>query len=772
MSNSLKEAIGNVVLNYKYYGGEDLYSEGAGEDLLLDLVSKHGEADYPLVIQNTRSWSVMYHLSHVRENICSWLPIKKTDSVLEIGAGCGAVTGCLARLAGHVTCIELSKKRSTINAMRHKTLDNIEILVGNFEDIEQDIEEKYDYITLIGVLEYAGSYINSDDPYHEMLKRVSRHLKKGGRLIIAIENQLGLKYFAGCKEDHTGRFFDGIEGYRDTDGVRTFSREGLKKLLKESGYCSRFYYPYPDYKLPHTIYSDEWLPKTGELNTNLRNFDADRVVTFDETRVFDTLINEGKFADFSNSFLVMATAEEIPGTEVLPVFARYSSERAIEYRTATVILSDRAGAEREVYKLALSSEANAHIDSIYVNYLALSKMCEGSGFTPNVCRRRHEETNYAVTGEDGSSGTGCVGLEYVGGITFEGYLNELEAAGEYERMLLLMKQYEALVGSISKDSFTNTDGFKELFGEELTGDHHSAKLSDLDLIFTNIVFDKEKRENGVWTILDYEWTFGFPIPVKFILFRAVFYYMNSHKGSAFLKYLKKRGLDLYAEFKITMAERAVFERMERHFQLYIIKGAASLEVMHEIMPVRTVNMEKAVSREFYLKDLKNPKLYYGTGLGFSGDRQLKTFADTDGDSVVLEVPLEADVTELRVDPTEYPCIVTVKAVTLTTEDGTKENLDRFLTNGYVGEDNILLFDTDDAQLQFLKLPKGKKIIKLEYDVTMPDRALFDGLKRMFIKRMEAQRKDPTVIDKIMIKTGRKEVEVIPPGLVYNKDTDQ
>lgn len=216
------EAIGNVVLNLNYYGGVDLYSEGAGEDLLLELVSGHTEAEYPALIQNTRSWSVMYHLSNERENICSFLPIKKTDKVLEIGSGCGAITGCLARLAGHVTCIELSKKRSTINAVRHKMLDNIDIIVGNFEDVEQELEEKYDYITLIGVLEYAASYIKSRDPYHDILKRVSRHLKEDGRLIIAIENQLGLKYFAGCREDHTGRFFDGIEGYRDAEGVKTF----------------------------------------------------------------------------------------------------------------------------------------------------------------------------------------------------------------------------------------------------------------------------------------------------------------------------------------------------------------------------------------------------------------------------------------------------------------------------------------------------------------------------------------------------------------------
>ena len=39
---------------------------------------------------------------------------------------------------------------------------------------------------------------------------MNRHLKKGGRIVIAIENRLGLKYFAGCAEDHLGTYFSGI----------------------------------------------------------------------------------------------------------------------------------------------------------------------------------------------------------------------------------------------------------------------------------------------------------------------------------------------------------------------------------------------------------------------------------------------------------------------------------------------------------------------------------------------------------------------------------
>ncbi|HAG69717.1 MAG TPA: SAM-dependent methyltransferase, partial [Lachnospiraceae bacterium] len=222
------EKIGEVVLNFNYYDGTDHYSEGVHEDILLDYVKKYDESEYERIILGSRLWSVMYHLSKRRENIVSFLPVDRSMSVLEIGSGCGAVTGALSELAGRVTCIELSGKRSRINAERHKNRDNIEIIVGNFRDIEPELDERYDVITLIGVLEYAESYIGGQDPYIGLIKRASEHLAENGILVIAIENKYGLKYFAGCKEDHTGRFFEGLEGYPSSEGVRTFSRDGLR----------------------------------------------------------------------------------------------------------------------------------------------------------------------------------------------------------------------------------------------------------------------------------------------------------------------------------------------------------------------------------------------------------------------------------------------------------------------------------------------------------------------------------------------------------------
>lgn len=306
------EVIGKVKIEDRFYPGRELYLDGA-EDKLLDIVKNHEEAEYDRIICEERDWAVLYHLSANRENVIDWMESDKEASVLEVGAGCGAVTGKLAEKYGTVTCIDLSRKRSMVNAWRHRDADNIQIILGNYKDISKNLTETYDIITLIGVFEYAAGYMGTEKPYENFLLSLKRHLKPGGKIVMAIENQFGLKYWAGCVEDHGQLLYEGIEGYGTAKNVRTFTRRGLEEIVKRCG-CrvESFYYPYPDYKFPTCIYSDAYLPKIGELNNNFNNFDADRLVTFDESKVFDTIIEENMFPVYSNSFLLIIKEGEQP----------------------------------------------------------------------------------------------------------------------------------------------------------------------------------------------------------------------------------------------------------------------------------------------------------------------------------------------------------------------------------------------------------------------------------------------------------------------------
>ena len=298
------QRVGNVVINYSFYTGTDEYSDGDIEDDILKMVQN--EEDVIKILRADNRCPVLYHLSPVRQNILKWYPFEKQASVLEIGSGCGAVTGAICQNCNRVVCVDLSNRRSLINANRNKRYDNLEIIVGNFNDIV--LKEKFDYITLIGVLEYAAYYTENQNPFVAFLSNVGKYLKPGGKLLIAIENKYGLKYWAGACEDHIGEAFEGLEGYVNTDSkVRTFGKKKLMNILQEAGYLKyEFYYPFPDYKFPVQIFSDEHLPTFEDLDVSREVYDNSRYEFFDEKLVYAGILEEGRFDFFSNSFFVEA----------------------------------------------------------------------------------------------------------------------------------------------------------------------------------------------------------------------------------------------------------------------------------------------------------------------------------------------------------------------------------------------------------------------------------------------------------------------------------
>lgn len=289
-------------MDYTFYKGSDEYCDGAIEQEILEYVKQYD--DEMEILKKDNRWPVLYHISPVRKNILEWYDFKKDAEVLEVGAGCGAVTGAICEKAKSVTCIDLSKQRSMINAYRNKKYDNLNIMVANFNDIV--FNRKYDYITLIGVLEYAAYYTATDNPFVDFLKKLKKNLKEDGKLLIAIENKFGMKYWSGCVEDHTGRYYDGIMGYVNTESkVQTFSKDELIQIIEEAGFKKQqFYYPFPDYKFAQQIFSDDYLPGKNELICQTQTYDNNRFLLFDETLAYNNIVASNKFDFFSNSYFI------------------------------------------------------------------------------------------------------------------------------------------------------------------------------------------------------------------------------------------------------------------------------------------------------------------------------------------------------------------------------------------------------------------------------------------------------------------------------------
>lgn len=268
---------------------------------LYETIKQNSKADYAGIIEQRASYPYLYHLSQIRENLVSFLPFDKDMRVLECNPECGALTGKLLAMAGGVTALAESELQEKILRERFKEPQEREKL-----DIRRQLPEhgRFDVILI------AGHFYR----WEKQLPALRELLAPGGKFYVADANRIGLKYLAGCQEEYCGGCFTGIDGYPDAAAVgrfgRSYSRAEYTRLLQEAGFGGlTFYYPYPDHKFPSVIYSDEWLPQKGELAEGRSNYDRDRVACFNERVMFDSLLEEGVFQTFSNSFLIEAVQE-------------------------------------------------------------------------------------------------------------------------------------------------------------------------------------------------------------------------------------------------------------------------------------------------------------------------------------------------------------------------------------------------------------------------------------------------------------------------------
>ena len=642
----MEEKIGKVILDTTCYPGKDLYSDGAIEDEMLAISRDFAPEEFNRVISERESWPILYHFSHIRENILSWLPFTGEEKVLEIGSGCGAVTGALCEKAKEVTCIELSMKRSKINAYRHQDQDNLRILVGNFQEIEKNLTEKYDYITLIGVFEYGESYIRSENPYVDFLKIISRHLKPDGKIILAIENRLGLKYWAGCTEDHFGTLFEGIQGYPNTKGVKTFSRKEFNGILQDAGNLKAdWYYPYPDYKFPMMIHSDRHLPAGGELHMKDYNFDRLRLGLFQESRVYDTLLSNDMYPQFANSFLLVIGKEQ---PEMSPVYVKFSNERDQKLSIYTKI-DQTADGKLTVKKAPAHKKAVEHIRNLRIIYETLTEMYKEEGIEVNQCSLKDN----------------CAELEYLTGITLEDKLDHLLEEGRTEELEKLFFTYIGKVKNIhEKKPFVKTKGFVRVFGDvNLRSDLKCAEISNIDFVPANIILSDDKV-----SVIDYEWTFAFPVPSQYLVYRMIFYYLELNDKRRVL-----RNLNFYEKAGITPEDIEIYVEMEHNLQAYILgKHTAMRNMYTQISPGRAEIED--YYREKKEETLENLQIFWDNGKSFNETDSVRYLFKNR--KVCVEFKLPENTKMLRLDPGELA--KGLKISRLTWEDG---NFVDFHTDG-------------------------------------------------------------------------------------------
>jgi 2-polyprenyl-3-methyl-5-hydroxy-6-metoxy-1,4-benzoquinol methylase len=295
-------------------------------------------------------WPSTYHLSKRRGNLIR--PFAQSlagKKILEIGAGMGAITRILGESDAEVIALEGTLRRAKATRSRTRDLPNVTVVADSFEHFQ--INGKFDVITLIGVLEYANLYSQDPNPHLSMLEKCMELLEPNGSLVIAIENKLGLKYFAGAPEDHVGITMYGIEDHYSRSSVRTFGKIELSDLLKQAGFeSSNFATPLPDYKLTTSVITEAGYSFKGFDTASLTrdSFMQDPQlpswINFSPERALFPIHRNELGLDLANSFLVFANKGENSLFSDSDLAWHYSTRRKKKYCALTKFTGTLGGA--------------------------------------------------------------------------------------------------------------------------------------------------------------------------------------------------------------------------------------------------------------------------------------------------------------------------------------------------------------------------------------------------------------------------------------------
>lgn len=493
---------------------KNVYSDGDIGKRILEAL-KEGKSNKSIC---NMGGAAFHNFTDARENLINWYPFGKSATILEIGAGMGALTGLLCESAANVVALEQSPQRAEIIKIRHRAKSNLDVVCADI--YTYNFEQKFDYVLLIGVLEYVGINSEFEKPYHTLLKRIYELLKPTGKLLLAIENRFGLKYWCGASEDHTGISFDGIAGYKNNsyttryekNGVCTFSKNDLNNFFATCGYKdAKWYYPLPDYKFPMAIFSDQYLPTESDIEAIKFTYPVESELIANEKELYKDVIANGVFPFFANSFFVEVRKEYTESLTPNILYASLKRDYKKEYRMATLV-----NASNQVIKKSLSTSAEVHLREYQNNTVTLQK--RGVKMVPV---------------EEQEQGIVHKWQELVrADKTFQEMLEEDNWQGVCDLI-------ENLKENIEKSSEKYLDVRCSLFDEEISFEREEMIMKNgyTDMTFLNSFWDGESL-----IFFDQEWNYN-DIPLKYILYRAIKYAYRENKTISLEKIKTYIGID-------------------------------------------------------------------------------------------------------------------------------------------------------------------------------------------------------------------------------------
>lgn len=379
------------------------------------------------------------------------------------------------------------------------------------------------------------------------------------------------------------------------------------------------------------------------------------------------------------------------------VFAKYSTERNPEFQIKTVIAKDENG-KKQVIKYPYSPKAQEHITAMLSNSEKINEYYGEAGFS----------SAKAAAVDNG------VAFEYIEGVSLEERLEEISENGTIQDVFGLINDLKnSLLDSANVKPFYITDEFKNVFGNESTAEELNAMdFTCFDLAFGNIILRNDKKY-----IIDYEWCFDFPVPIEYLVYRALNIYIVLNSKNELLD------KDIYGYLGFDKAKRAVFDSWEDSFQKYAGKNAFKTRDVYEKFGSKNYSLYDLMS-VYNSKNKENwSQVYLDYGKGFSENDSYRRMFE-DNKSFELNIALTDDVKSCRFDPEDNSCIMTAESITAYSDEGMYKP--EYISNGCESGGTIY-FSSSDPQIVFQNLKKGTRAINIKCRVISMDARQIESL---------------------------------------------
>lgn len=389
------------------------------------------------------------------------------------------------------------------------------------------------------------------------------------------------------------------------------------------------------------------------------------------------------------------------------LFTKYSNERASRFSIRTSIIEEDN--RKYVEKTAVTEEADTHILNMQTAYEKLSKYYKGTDIEFSRCRLRN---NTAV-------------FDFIEGEPLTDRFENCLEKGDYKGILKLYEYFENIVmAGKGLKPFVKTEKFKEVFGDvSLPEGLRARDFSNIDLVFENILLGKKKF------IIDYEWSFDFPVPVEYIMFRSVFTFLYARKHTSLIE------KDLLAFLGFSENEKAVYSQMEENFQKFVFKNSVPLSSVYDRTRGNNFNIGSVLSKYNESPQKCFTQVYFDLGKGYNEEDSYGQFYEYNKDiSVTIDVDKSAK--KYRIDPSCVYSLVNVKKC-VGVKDGGIYDLN-FTANGYKNN-NTIVYDTADPQIEFSDLRENTDKIQIVFNVLRLDENSVEDYARTICEKMSVSK---------------------------------